>query len=382
VSATTYDAIVIGCGTMGSAAAWELGKRGLRTLALEQFAVPHAFGSHGGKTRIIRHAYAESPDYVPLVRRADQLWQELETAADRQVLVRSGGLELAAPGYAHAERARVAAMEHGIPHEWLAPAEVNRRWPGVTVPDDWNALYSADAGFLLTEPAIESMAAAARRLGVDIREGEPVADWRIDGAGVRVTTAAGSYQADRLIITAGAWSSRLLRDLGVLLEVRRKTLFWLAVEDPAPYRPDAMPVFISDSPHGEIYGFPIFGHAGLKIANHAGGAPTTPDAVDRAVHPGEERDVVALASLLFRGIGPDVVDSTVCLYTVTPDADFIIDRHPAYPQVAIGAGFSGHGFKFAPAVGESLVALATDSAATALPRLALARFDPTDAAAI
>ncbi|HEU5432659.1 MAG TPA: N-methyl-L-tryptophan oxidase, partial [Thermomicrobiales bacterium] len=305
----------------------------------------------------------------------DRLWQELEAAADRQVLVSCGGLELAAPGYGHAARARVAAVEHGIPHEWLASAEINRRWPGVAVPDDWNALFSADAGFLLTEPAIESMITEARRNGIEVREGEPVVDWRVDGAGVRVTTAAGSYQADRLIVTAGAWSSRLLTDIGVPLEVRRKTLFWLAVADPAPYRPDAMPVFISDSPHGEIYGFPLFGHAGLKIANHAGGAPTTPDSVDRTVRPGEERDVVALARLLFRGIGPEVVDAAVCLYTMTPDADFIIDRHPVHPQVAVGAGFSGHGFKFAPAVGEALVALVTEPAAMPLPRLSLARFD-------
>ncbi|HEU0113600.1 MAG TPA: N-methyl-L-tryptophan oxidase [Thermomicrobiales bacterium] len=379
MNATTYDAIVIGGGTMGSAAAWELGKRGLRALALEQFSIPHAFGSHGGQTRVIRHAYAESPDYVPLVRRADQLWQELEAAAGRQILVRCGGLELAAPGYRHAARARVAAVEHGIAHEWLAPAEVNRRWPGVAVPDDWEALFSADAGFLLTEPAIASMADQARRLGVDVREREPVVDWSADGAGVRVITANGTYRADRLIVAAGAWSSRLLADLAIPLEVRRKTLFWLAVADPAPYRPESLPVFISDSPLGEIYGFPLFDRAGLKIANHAGGLPTTPDAVDRAVHPGEERDVVALARLLFRGVGPAVVDSTVCLYTVTPDGDFVIDRHPAQPQIAIGAGFSGHGFKFATAVGEALVDLAVDPAAQPLPRLSLARFAATGA---
>ncbi|HET7092598.1 MAG TPA: N-methyl-L-tryptophan oxidase, partial [Thermomicrobiales bacterium] len=301
MSEPIYDAIVIGCGTMGSAAAWELGKRGLRALALEQFPIPHTFGSHGGKTRVIRHAYAESPDYVPFVRRADQLWQELEGATDRQILVRCGGLELAAPGYGHAVRARAAAEEHGIPHEWLTPEEVHRRWPGVTVPGDWEALFSADAGFLLTEPAITAMADEARRLGVDIRESEPVIGWSADGAGVRVSTANGSYWADRLIVTAGAWSARLLADLGIPLEVRRKTLFWLAVADPAPYRPAAMPVFISDSPHGEIYGFPIFQHAGLKIANHAGGSPTTADQVERTVQPGEERDVAAAARLLFRG---------------------------------------------------------------------------------
>jgi sarcosine oxidase len=377
----TYDAIVIGGGTMGTAAAWELGKRGRRALVLEQFSIPHTLGAHGGKTRVIRHAYAESPDYVPLVRRADDLWQELEAATDRQILVRCGGLELAAPGYGHAARARTAAVEHGIDHEWLSPTDVHRRWPGVTIPDDWDALYSAEAGFLLTEPAIESMANEARRLGVEIHQGEPVIGWRLDGDGVRVETGAQVYRADRLIIAAGAWSSRLLGDLGIPLEVRRKTLFWLSVADATPYRPESLPVFISDSLHGEIYGFPVFDHAGLKIANHAGGDPTSPDAVDRSIRPGEEQNVVDLARLLFRGIGPGIVDSTVCLYTVTPDADFVLDRHPVSAQVAIGAGFSGHGFKFAPAIGELLVDLAFDSGSQPLPRLALARFGRTPATA-
>ena len=158
---------------MGTAAAWALGKRGLKTLVLEQFHHVHDQGSHGGETRVIRHAYAESPEYVPLVRRADQLWQELEAATGEQVLVRCGGLELAAPGFAHARAARASADAHGLSYEWLAPAEVMSRWPAFRVPDDWDALYSPDSGFLLTEPALRGMANAARELGATILERDP-----------------------------------------------------------------------------------------------------------------------------------------------------------------------------------------------------------------
>jgi glycine/D-amino acid oxidase-like deaminating enzyme len=172
VPLTSYDAIVLGGGTMGSAAAWELGKRGLRALVLEQFGHVHGLGAHGGKTRIIRHAYAEGAEYVPLVQRADELWLDLERESRRRILVRCGGLELAAPGFTHAANARRSAEAHGLPFERLTPAEATRRWPAVRVPDDWDAFFSPQAGFLLTEPALQAMADGARQRGVEIREHE------------------------------------------------------------------------------------------------------------------------------------------------------------------------------------------------------------------
>jgi sarcosine oxidase len=370
-----FDVIVLGGGTMGTAAAWALGKRGLRTLVLEQFRHVHDLGSHGGETRVIRHAYAESPEYVPLVRRADQLWQELEATTGEQVLVRCGGLELAAPGFAHARAARTSAEEHGLSYEWLAPDEVVSRWPAFRVPDDWDALYSPDSGFLLTVPALRGMANAARALGATILEESQAIAWGANDDAIWVETPIARYEAGALIVTAGAWSTRVLADLELPIRILRKTLWWQEVDHPRPFEPDRFPVFITDSRAGEIYGFPVYGVPGLKIANHAGGQVVDPEMVDRSTHSGENRDCLELAARVLPGVGAHVVKSAVCLYAMTPDTDFIVDRHPALPQVAIGAGFSGHGFKFAPAIGEILADLVVDPAAETIPRLRLSRFE-------
>ena len=359
---------------MGTAAAWALAKRGLKSLVLEQFHHVHDQGSHGGETRIIRHAYAESAEYVPLVRRADQLWQELEATTGEQVLVRCGGLELAAPGFAHARAARASADAHGLPYEWLTPDEAMSRWPAFRVPDDWDALYSPDSGFLLTWPALRGMADAARALGATILDQTRAIAWGAEPSHVWVDTPAERYEAGALVVTAGAWSTRMLSELGLPIQIRRKSLWWQVVKDPRQFEPERFPVFITDSPAGEIYGFPIYDVAGLKIANHAGGEVVDPDTVDRRTRRGENRDCLALASRVLPGVTSRVVKSAVCLYAMTPDTDFVVDRHPALPQVAIGAGFSGHGFKFAPAIGEVLAELVSDSLAQTVPRLQLSRF--------
>ena len=369
-----FDVIVLGGGTMGTSAAWALGKRGLRTLVLEQYQHIHDQGSHGGETRVIRHAYAESPEYVPLVRRADQLWQELESETGEQVLVRSGGLELAAPGFSHARAARASADEHGLAYEWLTPREAMSWWPEFRVPDDWDALYSPDTGFLLTVPALRGMAQSAQAVGATIRETTPAIAWGSETDKVWVETVSDRFEAEALIVTAGVWSKRVLQELDLPIHIRRKTLWWQQVNDPRSFEPDRFPVFIADSPAGEIYGFPIYGTRGLKIANHAGGEKVDLDHVDRFTRPGENRDCLELAARVIPGVTPNVVKSAVCLYAMTPDTDFIIDRHPGSSRVAFGAGFSGHGFKFAPAVGELLADLITDPAAESIPRLQLSRF--------
>ena len=368
-----FDVIVLGGGTMGTAAAWALGKRGLHSLVLEQFRHVHEQGSHGGETRVIRHAYAESPEYVPLVRRADQLWRELEATTSQQILVRCGGLELAAPGFAHAHAARVSADEHGLSYEWLGPDEVVARWPAFRVPDDWDALYSPDSGFLLTVPALQGMANAARALGATIVEETPAVGWGATPDAVWVETPVGRYEASALIVTAGVWSTRALADLDLPIRVLRKTLWWQEVDDLRQFEPERFPVFITDSPAGEIYGFPVYDVPGLKIANHAGGRVVDPETVDRTTMPEENRDCLELAVRVLPAVRSRVVKSAVCLYGMTPDTDFIVDRHPEFPQVAIGAGFSGHGFKFAPAIGELLADMVVDPRAETIPRLRLSR---------
>ena len=358
---THYDVIVLGGGTMGIACAWELAKRGKRALVLEQFSLVHDRGAHSGKTRIFRYAYAEGPEYIPLVLRADALWMDLEAETSSTVLHRVGVLELAAPGYLHARRAKASAVQHGIDFQWMTPAEIRHTWPMIHVPDDWEAGFGARAGFLDVEPALHAMIGCARRGGVELMANAPVIACGASAQGAWAETRDGRYDADAMIVTAGAWTGRLLAQLGLPLTIQRKVLWWLAVENPALYAPGRFPIFITDSAHGEVYGFPIYQQPGLKIANHAGGDPTEPDAVNRTVRDDEKHDVVSLASWFFDGVTSEVLQSTVCLYARTPDTHFIMDRHPAWPHVVVGAGFSGHGFKFTPAIGEHLVSLALDS---------------------
>ncbi|MGH2559231.1 MAG: N-methyl-L-tryptophan oxidase [Thermomicrobiales bacterium] len=372
---THFAAIVIGGGTMGSGAAWELGKRGEKALVLEQFGHVHAMGSHGGLTRIIRHAYAEGADYIPLVRRADDLWVALEEATGEKVLHRVGGLELAVPGHGHADRARDNAARHGVAFEWLDAAELMRSWPVYRVPEDWEAGFGPDSGFIDVERGLRALATQARSLGVEIRENEPVRSWGATDSGAWVVTDHSRYTADRLIVTAGAWAGHVLADLGLPLTVRRKTIHWVEVDQPEVFEPERFPTFIADSAAGELYGLPIFGREGLKIGRHDGGLATTPETVDREVAPDEAEDALGPARQIFPAITGKVLSSAVCLYTLTPDGDFIIDRHPAWPHVVFAAGFSGHGFKFAPTIGEHLVDLAYGAGATPFPILALERFE-------
>lgn len=371
--ATHYDIIVLGGGTMGTAAAWELGKRGAKALVIERFGHVHDRGAHGGQTRIYRQAYAESPDYVPLVRRAGDLWRELEAESGQRVYVRCGGLELSAPGGDHARAARRSAEDHGIPFEWLTPEEGRARWPQVAIPDDWDVLFSPEAGFVLTEPALRGMMTGATRRGVELREGERAVAWEADGDGVRVRTDTDEYTADRLIVSAGAWADRALAELGLPLRVLRKTLWWFSVDAPSRFAPERFPVFIADEGESSVYGFPVIDSNGLKAAEHVGGDPFDPENPDRTARPGEGALVQATVARLFPGAGATITQSAVCLYTMTPDEHFVMDRHPEHPNVVIAAGFSGHGFKFAPAAGEHLVALALDPEARPIPILAIDR---------
>ncbi|MFM9108673.1 MAG: N-methyl-L-tryptophan oxidase [Chloroflexota bacterium] len=367
------DAIVLGGGTMGSAAAWELGKRGRSAIVLEQFGHVHDLGAHGGETRVFRQVYAESPDYVPLVRRADELWMDLEAESGQRILERCGGLEMSAPGHSHASAARVSADEHGIPYEWIDAAEGRRRWPMIAFPDGWDVMFSPVSGFLRTAPALRSMMAGAVARGVELRQHEPVLDWGEDRGAAWVETAAGRYAADRLYITAGPWVAKTLVRLGLPLHVRRKTLWWLGVRDPGRFDPARFPVFISQFERTEVYGFPVIDASGLKVADHSGGAPCDPDTVDRTARNEEAGYIVEAARRLFPDVTGEIRKSAVCLYAMTPDTHFIIDRMPGSDRVVIGGGFSGHGFKFAPAVGEALVDLGERPGARPIPILSIGR---------
>lgn len=374
MSDRTWDVIVLGGGTMGTAAAWALATRGASVLVLEQFGHIHALGSHGGGTRMFRHAYAESPAYVPLMRRADDLWCGLETELGTRIVHRTGVLEMDAPGFDHARRAKAAAGEHGIEFDWIDGDEIRRRWPAFDPPEGWEGGWNPTAGFLDVEAGLSGLAAIARRGDVTFRTEEPVLGWSSTAAGVEVETAQGRYTAGTLVVTAGAWAGEMLADLGLPLTVVRKQNFWLDVETPANFQPETFPAFATASALGEIYGFPIFRRPGIKIADHRGGEPTTTATVDRVARDEEAQNCIDLGALAMRGVSDRVLHGVICLYTRTPDEHFIVDRHPTAPNVVLAAGFSGHGFKFTPAIGEQLAALALDQDAQPFDLFRIDRF--------
>lgn len=372
---TSYDVIVLGLGGMGTATVFELARRGRRVLGLEQFAVGHDRGSSHGSTRVIRKAYYEHPDYVPLLHRAYERWFDLEQRSGKKLLTECGCLSLSRPTDELVPGVLQAAREHHLNVEQLNATELRRRYPMFRLGDDIAGVLEPGAGFLYVDDCVRTYAAEARRLGAALHEHEPAEAWQADGTGVTVRTAKATYAADRLVITAGPWASRLLAGLGLPLTVLRKVLFWIGTEDDSQFRRDRFPVYLFETPAGFYYGLPVIDRDGAKLGRHDGGEAVDPSQVQRTVAPGEDADCRSFLRQHLPAISGPLQRSLVCLYTVTPDRHFILDLHPEHPQVALAAGFSGHGFKFASVVGEIMADLA-ERGATALPigRFRMARF--------
>ena len=356
-----YDVIVAGVGAMGAAACWQLARRGVRVLGLEQFDLPHARGSSHGYSRVTRTAYFEHADYVPLLRRAHALWAELERESGERILDLVGGLYLGPVDGPLVGGSLHAARQHGLPHELLDRGAVARRFPQFSVPDNWVGLLEPEAGFLRPELAISAFANGAMQRGAEIHGHEAVRSWQAHETHVSVTTSRGTYEAEKLIFSGGAWSGQLVRDLGVELVVTRQVLGWVWPRDWKAFQPEHLPVWMIDRLDGTVYyGFPLITHSpGLKLALHAPLQPTDPDGVARDILPGDEESFRAcLRQFIPGGDGPLLALRT-CLYTNSPDGHFIVDRHPRHARVIVAAGFSGHGFKFASVMGEALADLAT-----------------------
>lgn len=355
---TTFDVIVVGAGGMGSAAAFELARRGRSVLALEQFPLVHDRGSSHGHTRIIRRAYFEHPAYVPLVRRAFERWYDLEQRTGRHLLTECACLGIGAPDGEVVTGVLTAAREHELVVERLLPVDLRRRFPQFRFGEGYVGVLERDAGFLYVEDCVLAHLDAARALGATIHPEEPVTEWAATGDGVTLTTTKGTYHAGRLVLTAGPWAARLLGARGHRLRVMRQTMLWFGTSDDVGFRRDRFPIFLADVPGGPFYGLPALDGRGLKVARHYG-APelNSPEEVERAVRPADERPVRDfLAAHLPAAAGPLHAGQT-CMYTLTPDRHFLIDVHPDHPNVAVAGGFSGHGFKFAPVVGEVLADL-------------------------
>lgn len=351
------DVIVVGLGGMGSAAAWRLAQRGARVLAFEQFQHGHNLGSSHGHTRIIRQAYYEHPAYVPLVRRAYSGWYELEQAAGELLLAESTCLSLGPSGSELVQGVRRSAAEHSLDVENLSPAAVMRRYPAFRLPAEFDAVLERTAGVLLVDRCVRALAEQARRLGADLRH-ERVVSWSATG-GVEVTTERGRYSAGHLVLTAGPWLGALLP--GEPLRVMRQVVFWFRPAGARPFDRGAAPIFIAETPAGYFYGLPAFDARGPKIARHYG-APelTTPEEVAREVSDADEAPVREFMRGYLPGADGPRSDAGVCLYTLTPDRHFLLGPHPDQTTVAVAGGFSGHGFKFAPVVGEILADLALE----------------------
>ena len=360
----SFDVIVLGVGGMGSAACFALARRGRRVLGLEQFPLVHARGSSHGHTRIIRTAYAEGTAYVPLARRAFAKWYELEQLTGRHLLTECACLNIGPPGSAHVEGVRAAVREHGLAAEELTGAAINRRYPAFDFPADYAGVVEQAAGFLYVEECVRAHIDSAVSFGAEVRAEEAVRGWKEVGDGVEVTTEKGTYRAAKLVVTAGAWATRLLADIGVPLRVMRQVMTWFDVRERAAFRRDNFPVFLVDVNGGPFYGLPALDRFGLKVARHYH-APELPhpDAVSWDTTPDDEYAVRAFLDAHIPGVGP-LTKAQVCMYTVTPDRHFVIDTHPAFARVSVACGFSGHGFKFAPVVGEILADLAEQGATT------------------
>ncbi|WP_342359786.1 N-methyl-L-tryptophan oxidase [Terrarubrum flagellatum] len=357
----SYDVIVAGVGGMGSAACWHLAQRGKRVLGLERFDLGHGMGSSHGLTRIIRLAYFEGAQYVPLLKRAHQLWKETGDRANLQLLYVTGSVDLAPEGAGFVESSRASCVEHDLTHEVLDAKELAKRFPAFTLTPEHRGLWQPDGGFVASERAIFAHAGLAMAHGAEIRTNEPMISWRPTAqGGVEVTTERGTYSAGQLVLSAGAWNPELANALQPHAQVVKQTIGWFATTKPALFSPDRFPVFILTVDEGNFYGFPLWEHPGFKLGGpHFAREPFDPDTPARIVNP---RQVEAIQDCLRRYI-PDAAGAPLttraCMYTVTPDEHFVIDRLPGAEQVVLLSCCSGHGFKFASVIGEIAADLAT-----------------------
>jgi sarcosine oxidase len=349
-----YNAIVLGLGAMGSATLCQLALRGWRVLGLEQFPQGHSLGSSHGDSRIIRETYFEHPLYVPLVRRAHELWRELEERSGAALMTINGGLMIGPPDGVVVSGTLRSVAEHDLPHEVLTPEETRERFSAFHLAEGLVAVLDPRAGYLDPEECNRAHIDVAREAGAEVRFNEP-GQWMPEGDGVRVTTADGSYLADRLVIAGGAWSGELLRDLQLPLTVERQSVFWLEPDaDAEQYNRAQFPIYAYEYKRGSIcYGFPRLARGVKASVMHDG---ETFEHVDRVRRTIDEKEVTPLRNAL-RPVLPALAEaavreSSVCIFTNTPDHDFIVDFHPDYPQVLISSACSGHGFKFASALGE------------------------------
>ncbi len=356
-----YDVVVLGLGGMGSAALYQLAKRGISACGIEQHHVAHDLGSSHGEVRVIRKAYHEHPDYVPLLHRAYDLWAETEAEAGQSLMTACGLVLAGAPDSETIRGLDECYARHDLPRERLDRASLRERVPQMHVPEDFEAFFDPIGGYLRIERCVQAHLKLAGDHGAEIRLHERAISWTADTGGVSVATDKGELRASALIITMGPWAREVLLELGIQSKVLRKVQLWYDSPNIERFREGELPIFLVERDYGIFYGFPSIDDAGLKVAEHSGGEIVdVPDTVDRSLRETDEAPVLRFLGDTFPELRPVLRRFSVCMYTMTPDAHFVLDTHPEYSNVVIGAGFSGHGFKFASVVGEVLADLALE----------------------
>jgi sarcosine oxidase len=381
-SKTHFDAIVLGLGVMGLATCRELARRGLNVLGLEQFDLGHRHGSSHGSSRLFRKAYFEHPNYVELLHRAEDGWRGLESDTG-QVLMNACGLLSIGPADSDLIRGTLESTRlHKLECEPMDADEAARRFPGINARawPSMSVLFEKGAGYIYAERVMNALATSAHKHGAQLMDATHVSHWQEEDRCVRVITEVGDYTADRMVITAGPWSSALLTGVGIKTTIVRKLVFWFLPAEPELAKPSNLPCYATQLPEGFYYGVPDNGDVaedGVKIARHdtpheilhtANLSSPEEMGVDGRVDEQYEVESPLVESVARRLLGPCLLSNdqpdllpghlSVCQYTLSPDGDFLIDRIPGSKRVVFGAGFSGHGFKFAPAIGEVLASLA------------------------
>jgi sarcosine oxidase len=365
VTPARFDVIIAGLGAMGSATACHLALRGLRVLGVDRWSPGHTFGSSHGDSRIIREAYFEHPMYVPILRRAYELWRELEERSGAVLLHEIGGLMIGPPNGELITGTLRSAEEFGIAHDVLSPADVRKLYPAFHLHAQEVAVLDRRAGYLDPDKCNAAHLRVAAAAGATLRFDEPVLSWLASDDGVRVETSAGSYVADHLVLSVGARMPQLLFDAPLPLVVERQLLFWLEPDAAdARFDPASFPIYLyeyaAESGFSWCYGFPRLPRGVKAAVMHKGEVVADADLVRRSVDDGEVEPLRrALSTLLPDVARAPVRESAVCLFTNTPDLHFVIDVHPAHPRVVISSACSGHGFKFASAIGEIQADLVT-----------------------
>ena len=373
----TYDSIVLGIGAVGSAALSALASRGARVLGIERFEPGHARGSSHGDTRAIRLAYFEHPDYVPLLRRAFDCWRALNGRASAALYHECGILEAGLEGGELIEGVLRSAREHSLELQELDMAAMAQRFPGVCLPAEMRAVFEPQGGYLLVERCIRAMAREACEAGAELRTNTLVERWEEKDGAFLVHTQGETLRAASLVLAQGAWAAQASATCGLPLTVQRKVQLWYRAEDDCYTRARGFVPFAMETPSGQVfYGFPELHGKGVKVAEHSGGSSLSdPLALDVELHAEDRVLVEGFCAEFLPGLSDECLSHAACMYTETPDGHFVLDQHAAHPRVVYAAGLSGHGFKFAPVLGEALADMALDGG-TALPIefLSAARF--------